>query len=344
MTKQHRRTFITTVGIGTAALAGCTGSLDFGNGDEDDNANGDENGNGEDQIPDDEYDEEDVTAPAIASGDLIDDFEESEWIPLNDEHTTVERSDDALVGDHALHIESDDEDEPAGAYRIFRDGLDIEGQHLSLAVKVESPLPARVVLEARAPGQSDMLTSVRSIPTEFDGWLRMEGGWTSERGEPDLSTIRELRIYVQPRNDAEGSGNFMIDDLRATESGDQGYAVLTFDDGVASQYTHALPILEERGWPGVAAIIPGSLNRENRLSTEQCRELRDAGWDISAHPHSALPEFDSSEERIDYLQDARDYIANRIDEDGARHYFAPYNRMDAASIEDVREVYETSFI
>jgi peptidoglycan/xylan/chitin deacetylase (PgdA/CDA1 family) len=345
MTKQHRRTFITTIGIGTAALAGCTGSLDFGNGDDDNDDNGNENDdNGEDQIPDDEYDEEDVTAPAIASGDLIDDFEESEWHPLNEDHTTVERSDGALVGDHALHIESDDDEEPAGAYRVFRDGLDIEGQQLSLAVKVESPLPARIVIEARAPGRSDQLTSARSIPSEFDGWLRMEAGWTGERGEPDLSTIRELRIYVQPRNDAEGPGSFMIDDLRATESADQGYAVLTFDDSVSSQYTTAFPMLEERGWPGVAAIIPSSLNRQNRLTTEQCRELRDASWDISSHPHSALPEFDSSEERIDYLERERDYIANRIDEEGAQHYFAPYNRMDAESIEDVREVYETSFI
>ncbi|MCH7661525.1 MAG: polysaccharide deacetylase family protein [Euryarchaeota archaeon] len=343
MTKQHRRTFITTVGLGTAALAGCTGSLDFGNGDEDDeNGNGDENG--EDPAPDDDYEEQDVTAPAIASGDLIDDFEESEWFPLNEEHTTVERSDDALVGDHALRVESDDEDESAGAYRVFRDGLDIEGQHLSLAVKVESPLPARVVLEARAPGRSDTLESARSIPGEFDGWLRMEAGWTGEVGEPDLSDIRELRIYVVSRQGAEGSASFMIDDLRATESADQGYAVLTFDDSVASQYTTAYPMLEERGWPGVAAIIPSSLNRQNRLTTEQCRELRDAGWDISSHPHSALPEFDSSEERIEYLERERDYIANRIDEEGAQHYFVPYNRMDAESIEDVREVFETSYI
>lgn len=200
------------------------------------------------------------------------------------------------------------------------------------------------MLEARAPGRSDQLTSARSIPGEFDSWLRMEAGWTSERGEPDLSTVRELRIYVESRGDGEGSASFTIDDIRATESADQGYVVLTFDDSVASQYTTALPMLEERGWPGVAAIIPSSLNRENRLTTEQCRQLRDAGWDISSHPHSALPEFDSSEERIDYLERERDYIANRIDEEGAQHYFAPYNRMDAESIEDVREVFETSFI
>ncbi|MFC7006614.1 polysaccharide deacetylase family protein [Halalkalicoccus salilacus] len=118
--------------------------------------------------------------------------------------------------------------------------------------------------------------------------------------------------------------------------------VLTFDDSVESQYTTALPMLEERGWSGVAAIIPDSLNQPGRLTINQCRKLRDAGWDVSAHPHTALPEMDS-DERVEYLQNAHDYIANRISEDGARHYFAPYNRMDAASIADVREVFETSF-
>lgn len=346
MTKQHRRAFLATVGLGSAALAGCTGSLDFGNGDDDgDDGNDDENGNGGDDGSDveDDYEESDVTAPAIASGDLVDDFEELAWHPMDDDHTTVEESDDALVGDHSMLVESDDESQ-AGAFRVFRDGLDIEGQHLSFAVKVDSPLPARVILEARAPGRSDQLTSARSIPTEFDGWMRVEAGWTGERGEPNLGNIQELRIWVEPRQGAEGSISFQVDDMRATESGDQGYVVLTFDDSVESQYTTALPMLEERGWPGVAAIIPNSLHRPNRLTLDHCREMRDAGWDVSAHPHEALPEFDSSEDRVHYLQNARDYIANRIHEEGARHYFAPYNRMDAESIHDVREVYETSFI
>ncbi|MEM4780478.1 MAG: polysaccharide deacetylase family protein [Halalkalicoccus sp.] len=343
MTKQHRRTFIATgLGLGTATLAGCTGSLEeFRNGNEtDDSAGGD--GDETDTGGEEEVTPEDVTAPAIAHGDSIDDFESLEWHPMFD-HTGVEESDDALVGDRSMLVESDEEDQ-AGAYRVFQDGLDIEGKHLSFAVKVDSPLPARVILEARAPGRSDQLTSARSIPSEFDGWMRVEAGWTGERGEPNLGNVQELRLWVEPRGDAEGPISFRVDDMRATESADRGSVVITFDDSVESQYENALPMLEERGWPGVAAVIPDSLNRPNRLSIEQCREMRDAGWDISAHPHSALPEFDSSEERVRYLQNAHDYIANRIHSEGARHYFAPYNRMDADSIEDVREVYETSFI
>jgi hypothetical protein len=147
MTKQHRRTFLTTVGLGSAALAGCIGSLDTdgdGNGDDNDNddttdPNGTDGSNGTPR---------EVTAPAIAEGESIDDFEGIEWHPLYD-HTTVEASDETLVGDGAMAVEADTT-ESIGAYRVFPDGLDVEGKDLSVAIKIESPLPARVVLEARA--------------------------------------------------------------------------------------------------------------------------------------------------------------------------------------------------
>ncbi|MFC7221785.1 polysaccharide deacetylase family protein [Halalkalicoccus sp. GCM10025322] len=339
---QNRRRFLATLGLGTATLAGCMDALgsadsDENDGepsgnetDEDENGSGNEDGNGNREI----------VAPAIEAGELVDDFEEIEWNPMYD-HTTVSSDDECLVGESSMLVESESRD-VAGVFRAFSEGQDFFGKDLSFAVRVESPLPARVVLDVRAPGASDRLVSARSIPGEFDGWLRVEGGYTGKRGEPNLGNVQELRIYVEPRGDAEGPIRFRIDDLRATERSDQGKVVLTFDDSVESQYTTALPMLEERGWSGVAAIIPDSLNQPGRLTINQCRKLRDAGWDVSAHPHTALPEMDS-DERVEYLQNAHDYIANRISEDGARHYFAPYNRMDAASIADVREVFETSF-
>ncbi len=333
MTKQHRRAFLATVGLGSAALAGCTGSLDFGSDDNDDDGNTtdpDENG---DEAP------ENVTPPAITGGDLIDGFEEIEWQPMF-EHTSVGAG-DPLVGEGSLLVESDAEQ--AGAYRSFPDGLDIEGKQLSLAVRVDSPLPADVTVEVRAPGGSDRLTSTRRIPSEYGGWLRMEVGWTGRRGEPNLANVSDIRVYAGPDGDAEGPIRFTLDDLRATESADGGYVVITFDDAVQNQYTTALPMLEERGWPGVAAVIPGSLNNPDRLTLGQCREMRDAGWDISAHGGTALPELDD-DERVETLEETQSYIANRIGEEGARHYFAPYNRMDAASMADVREVYDSSFI
>lgn len=338
---QNRRRFLATLGVSTAAFAGCVGSL---NDSSDPNDNGSDGGNGDDPGSDNSGDDanQQVTPPAITDGELIDGFEgEIEWASMYD-HTTVRGHDDALVGDQAMLVESDNK-EVTGAFRAFSEGQDFSGKDLSLAVRVDSPKGARVTLEIRAPGTSDKLTSIRSVPSEFDGWLRMDGGYTGKRGEPNLGNVQVLRVYVRPRGGTKGSIRFWLDDLRATQRGDRGKVIISFDDGVESQYTTACPLLKERGWAGVAGVIPDALNVSGRLSMSQLRKMRDAGWDVSAHGGTALPEM-NGDERIDHLRSARTYLENRGFEDGAGYYFAPYNRMDLASIKDVREVYDASFI
>ncbi len=58
--------------------------------------------------------------------------------------------------------------------------------------------------------------------------------------------------------------------------------VLSFDDGIQSQYTHAYPALAKRGWPGVLNLAVRSLD-EGDLSEEQVGEMIDAGWEIGSH-------------------------------------------------------------
>ncbi len=58
--------------------------------------------------------------------------------------------------------------------------------------------------------------------------------------------------------------------------------VLSFDDGYASQYTDAMPILEEQGWPGVLNLKVDSLE-QGELTESQVTEMIDAGWEVDAH-------------------------------------------------------------
>lgn len=338
----NRRRFLATLGVSSAALAsaGCIDSLGSTTDDQNGNSS-DDNGNGSDNGDDGTDSGKQVTPPAITDGESIDDFEEIEWTPMYD-HTSVSGDNDALVGEQSMFVESSNK-EVAGAFRAFSEGQDFSGKDLSLAIRVKSPRPAQVTLEIRAPGSSDKLTSTRSIPSEFDGWLRMDGGYTGKRGEPNLGNVQVLRLYVRPRGDASGPIRFWVDDLRTTQRGNRGKVILTFDDGVENQYTTALPMLEERGWAGVAAVIRDSLNVPGRLSMSQLREMRDAGWDISAHGGTALPEMEEGKRR-ENLKEARNYLENRGFKESAGYYFAPYNRMDAASLKDVRAVYDASFI
>lgn len=57
--------------------------------------------------------------------------------------------------------------------------------------------------------------------------------------------------------------------------------VLTFDNGYASQYTNALPVLRRLGWPGVENIqLTGLPPAQGGLSEGQVRSLIRAGWEL----------------------------------------------------------------
>lgn len=59
--------------------------------------------------------------------------------------------------------------------------------------------------------------------------------------------------------------------------------VFTFDDGYRSHVTNALPVLRERGWPGVLFLELRNIGVEHGLTGAQVRALLDAGWELGSH-------------------------------------------------------------
>jgi|SRR5436190_4629767 peptidoglycan/xylan/chitin deacetylase (PgdA/CDA1 family) len=57
--------------------------------------------------------------------------------------------------------------------------------------------------------------------------------------------------------------------------------VFSFDDGYASQYTNAMPILRGHRWPGVLNLEVATLH--TTLRSSQVRGLVRAGWEVDAH-------------------------------------------------------------
>ncbi|MDL5363591.1 polysaccharide deacetylase family protein [Halalkalicoccus sp. NIPERK01] len=338
MTKRpNRRQFLAGVGVGSLGLAGCTDILGSGEGN---GGNGNGNGNGNGGLGGGNGDESQATPPAIDAGELIDDFEDVEnWAPMEESNVAGD-GEAALTGSQSLRIEN--QGTTAGVFQAFPDGLDASGNHLSMAIRVDSPRPARVRLEVDAPARADQLWTTRTMLGSHEGWFRMDAGWTGQRGEPNLGNVQEMRIYIQTQEEEEI--RFWIDDLRMTPAADQGYVILSFDDGVASQYERAFPILEEYGYQAAAAVIPNSLNRDGRLHIDQLREMRDAGWDISSHPDpgTGLAEVDPEEARNRIESDFQ-YLDNRGFPDGARHMFAPYHSVNQEVIDIAREYHETCF-
>ncbi|WP_245998418.1 polysaccharide deacetylase family protein [Halalkalicoccus subterraneus] len=359
-----------TVGAGTFALAGCTDQL--GGSNDGNESNGDGNGNetGGEGNESTDGDGQQVPPPAISDGELVSDFDQDldEWFTLDGELAADEEN--ALTGSRTARIEG--EGASAGIGRAFPDGFNMEDQHLSLALRVDNPRPARVTVRIMAPGQSDQLWSTRTVLGPYEGWQRMDVGYTGQRGEPFLDNVQEIRITLDDPNASEESGNgnqtnatddsnateeaagdgngggngdgitFFVDDLRATPAASQGYVMLTFDDGVRSQYENAFSILQNRDMQGVVAVNPDSLNRESRLTIEQLREMRDADWDVSSHPEGPFQNLDDLEGMRTGIEDAYEYLDNRGFPDGARSMFVPYHRTNEEVVEITREYHDLS--
>lgn len=58
--------------------------------------------------------------------------------------------------------------------------------------------------------------------------------------------------------------------------------VISFDDGIQSQYTHAFPALAKREWPAVLNLTVKSLD-EGDVGVDQVEEMIASGWEIGSH-------------------------------------------------------------
>jgi peptidoglycan/xylan/chitin deacetylase (PgdA/CDA1 family) len=58
--------------------------------------------------------------------------------------------------------------------------------------------------------------------------------------------------------------------------------VVSFDDGYRGDYTHARPVLQRLGWPGVLNLELDNVDAPN-LRASEVRGLIRSGWEIASH-------------------------------------------------------------
>ena len=344
-----RRRVLLACGAVSTAIAGCLSGddspdLPAPDGDDsdsptDDNTeNGGEDTNEADNPASEESQQpENVTWPAIEAGELLSDFSEDAPVEaLRGEF--FGDPDEARVGDQALVIES--EQDRAGVSLFFPDGLDLTDWNTSMAVKAEAI--SRIAIEYRTP--SGQLTSLRRLPNDHDDWLRVDFGYDDKQDEPDVTNITELRILGLAHDD--GPTRFAIDDLRRTESLQNGKAILVCYGADLSHYDIAAEMLQARGWPAAVAVAPRRIGGSGRMDAHDLRELQGDGWDICPAPRgpdglSGLPK----DEQETIIREAKELFTARGFEDGARHFFAPdWREFDPTNHELVREHHETGFV
>jgi peptidoglycan/xylan/chitin deacetylase (PgdA/CDA1 family) len=87
--------------------------------------------------------------------------------------------------------------------------------------------------------------------------------------------------------------------------------VVSFDDGLQSQYVGARPMLQKLGWPGVLNLAISHLDSGD-MTEEQVGELIDEGWELDSHTFTHL---DLTEEGVDLgheIADSRAYLQDKF--------------------------------
>lgn len=341
-TPLSRRALLGTVGAATVSLAGCMNDGTSNNTDNNTSDGGNGTGGGNTSDDGDGTGGNDSTSAVQTDyGELIDDFQDGgNWFAFDGASLTPDEE-EAVVGDHSLRIENDGSPVTIGR-ASGAGGLDLSNQHLSMAVKVNSPLGGRLQLDVRETSD-DHVTSTRHLPPGVDDWVRIDFGYSLGFGDPDFSNIQEIRLQMVGPEDS--NVQFWVDDLRAGPANDESHVILAFYGGLEDHYETVLPLLEDRGWPAVAAVSQDLLNTSGRLSMDQLREMRDAGWEVCSFPQHAgdLTQL-SAEEQRRVIETNHDYLENRGFEDGSQHFFAPRNSMNTDTLNVLRETHETGFL
>ncbi|ELY44544.1 polysaccharide deacetylase family protein [Natronorubrum sulfidifaciens] len=333
----RRRALALAGGAGLAGLAGCTDRLEsVSDGADSESPNEDDAGRSAaaalaDGIPslETEYNSrEQYRQP----GDSFDDFSDLEgWEVVQG---SGEADEDVVYdGDQSFKLQSD------GSENIIAErslsGEDLTDMDLSFAVRTTTPQSITINLRLVDRFGSAKVYSLREITYRSPdiGWFRSSPGvFEQSQYEPTMNQLETLQLQVLHSMD---EAEVWIDDLRTHETPDQGYVMLTWDDGDRDYYDVASPLHDEYGFRTVQAPVPSwtEQGRDGIMSVSELQERQEAGDQIVVHgTHTPIHEYEDGNEMESRLRfDKQWYIDNGFE--GADYIVYPHNSYNKTSLE-----------
>lgn len=351
-----RRTFIATIGAaGAVSLAGCStifgpenGGSTNGNGSPNNGGNG--GGGGGTNSGN--------SGGNNGSQNVIEDFEGDVGKRWQVDYGQYQTSDDSHGGSQSVVLKPQNPENRRRNFpfaRITRyfggdnsETLNLSDKDLSMAVKVKKPKDAKITVQLFAPSHSISLQSNRYIPLEMDGWVRYDLGYTGVSGNPTMDKILAMQVIVDSRGfttSTKEDFEISIDEISTVPKPKKGKVIFQFDDGTASTYSTVFPMMKEKGFPGATAVIPDAVGNDDRMSRKELLELSNKGWDVMAHPRTGqpLPKLPKEEQKRKIQRTYQSLSALGF-EKGARHFVAPYSRVNNTTIDIIKEYHETCFL
>lgn len=339
-----RRRFLAV--YSAAALAGAAGCTDALSDESDDTGNGNgDDGNGENS------DTEEVAPSELAveteynsreefrqPGDQLNDFETADdWEIIEGEAEVDDEY--SFDGDQSLRLMAEDEGNAVVATELD-EAVDMEELDVSLAVQTSTPFDIALEIQLRDIYGGYASYSLREVShgTDNVGWFRMCPGFFGESTTPaEQDAIDEVRIIVHNTGD---EAEVWVDDLRTHEKPDQGYVLLSWDDGTTDFYERASPLHDEYDVNAVQAVVRQWVRgqRGSSMTITQLEERQEAGDQIIAHgTHTQFTDL-SNEELDDALNTDKNWAVNSELEGG--HYIVfPHNDFDDRVLDVVSKYY-----
>lgn len=163
----------------------------------------------------------------------------------------------------------------------------------------------------------------------------------------DPSAVETIHLLVWTGEGA--TETVWFDDLHFVPRPERGKVMIQFDDAHVTDYTEALPILEEYGYPAVSFVPTdyvdhGEVAGDPKLTTDQVRELHDAGWCIANHTisHEDLPTL-SADEQAAEIRGGQRWLRERGFDTGADYFAYPFGAYDGTTLEIVAETHDLAF-
>ena len=191
-------------------------------------------------------------------------------------------------------------------------------------------VPFKALLRVSLRSATD---SVESVWWDFesDGAIDASGSEVSHTFGQPIDYAVTATVRTAQRGDIK---------LTNTVEGYVAVMSLTFDDGCASVYTQAMPVLEARGVAGTAYIIPTWVKDwgASYMSWDDIRELADLGWDIGSHTmtHVSLEGVDDSTLQYELYESRAELRARGFD---AENFSFPFGEYDQHALDEVKRCY-----
>ncbi|WP_435159755.1 polysaccharide deacetylase family protein [Haladaptatus sp. DFWS20] len=331
MKRQTRRTFLTTVGAaGTLGLAGCSGIIDPGKGDTKTPDGTD--GKGTTSTTTDNGGGGNNDGDQQSGPQTFESFEKlGPWSAVDRQGTLKKSTKQKYEGSQSAHVVGSKKTKEG---KIFRANFgsqpaDFSNKNISLAFKCTSHDYVKVAVQLYAPDRGHVVEMKRTLYGPKGKWVRVNLGVTSAQRQKsvDLSKVYQMRIIGRP-NDPNTSKpiEFYVDDLKTVPAPKKGMVMLTFDDGLKSQYTKAYKMMKEYGFPGVDAIITDAVYDDGFLTQGQMRKMAEDGWDMVAHPNTQKTPMDqrSAKEQEKLMTDAKSWL-KQYGYEGHKYMAVPKN-------------------